>query len=529
MVFLLMRFHTFFLLAIVWLGSAWICWGQSAPNPTLREMAEESANRVVGYAESEIPPPFLTRIDPTLNSNQDQRNVLLDEHAISEQLKQLRQELDELKQSRELAGSDVTDDKLETLDEEIQKQKQKLDEHDLLFEDLVTLGHGDEAMSLFGRIHIDHWGFPQADPGIELLEGGDPADRFAFRRMRLGVKGDIRDNTFYKIEMEFAEGREPSYRDAFLGFKSLPFLNTLTIGNHKRPYGLDHLNSSRYNIFIERPFIIEALNQDARRLGISSRGVAPDQSYNWQYGVYHQELTQTRNGFVNDHYQPELAGRFAWMPWFDDCSGGRGYMHLAVAGSLGFPDGLDATNNAARYRTRPEARTQSRWLNTGRIAGADEALLLATEAVFNAGPLQLVAELQALDLSRRNGFGNHVNLNGGYVYLAYMLTGEHVPWNRKTGTLGRVKPFENFWRVRDCNGRVQNGLGAWQFAARYSHADLTDENILGGIGDSYALGLNWYWNPYARMQFNYIYGDIDRGAVGGGNYQILGTRFMIDF
>lgn len=459
--------------------------------------------------------------------HQDDDETVLDEKAISEQLKQFRAELDALKKADDYASEGPED--YEELIELVDEHSELIDEHDSLFGDRVIVGHGDQQMTLFGRVHIDHWAFHDHDAGIELLEGGDPADRFNFRRMRFGVKGDVRDNMFYKIEMEFAEGIDPSYRDAFLGFKHLPVLHTLTIGNHKRPYGLDHLNSSRYNVFIERPFIIEAFNQDSRRIGISSRGHAENLKYHWQYGVYHHELTQTSSGFINDHYQPELAGRFAVTPWYDDCSGGRGYMHFAIAGAVAYPDGLGGANNAARYRTRPEARTVSRWLNTDRIAGADEVLLLALEGVFNAGPFQIVSEYQLMDITRRAGFGNNVQLNGGYVYVSYFLTGEHIPWDRKRGVLGRVKPFENFWRVRDCDCLVQGGMGAWQIAARYSHADLTDENILGGEGDSFTFGLNWHWNPYARLQFNYILGDIDRGAVGGGDYQVFGTRFMIDF
>jgi hypothetical protein len=53
------------------------------------------------------------------------------------------------------------------------------------------------------------------------------------------------------------------------------------------------------------------------------------------------------------------------------------------------------------------------------------------------------------------------------------------------------------------------------------------------------LGLNWWWTPNSRMQFNYITGTIDqRAAVGGaplvagvtsGEYDVYGMRFMVDF
>ncbi len=104
---------------------------------------------------------------------------------------------------------------------------------------------------------------------------------------------------------------------------------------------------------------------------------------------------------------------------------------------------------------------------------------------------------------------------------------------RKSGTLGRVKPFENFFLVDTCDGCRDGGWGAWQVAARYSHGDFTDEDITGGVGDALTLGLNWHWNTNARMQFNYLYGQIDqRGPIDGftaGDYSILGTRLMVDF
>ena len=422
-------------------------------------------------------------------------------------------------------------ERLEFLEEQVEEQEEAIADIDSLIPSFVVSGHKKPTMKLFGRIHLDYWTFPGTDsPGIDNLEGEDPQDRFNFRRMRIGVGGDLNDNMFYKYEGEFADGNNPSYRDAYLGFKSLPLFNTVIAGNHKRPYGLDHLNSSRYNVFIERPFIVEALNQDSRRIGVSSNGVSEDQQFNWRYGIWHHELTQTQSGFISDHYQPEIASRMAWTAWYDESSGGRGYAHLAAAGSYAVPDGRTAgADNAARYRTRPEARTNNRWLNTGRILGTDSVSLRALEGVFNVGALQFTGEYMENSVDRADAIGGDVNLRGGYVQAAYFLTGEHTPWNRQTGTLGRVKPFENFFAVKDCDCETQRGWGAWQLATRWSYADLSDENIDGGVGESLTLGLNWWWNQNARMQFNYIHGEIDRPSVGSGNYDIIGMRFMVDF
>jgi len=455
------------------------------------------------------------------------------QEALAKQMDEFHKRLKELEESASGLKEDQADatfaDRLKQLEGTTEKQTEAIGELDDTFGDYVKSGHNDMSMKLYGRVHVDYWHFPSEGDDIDVLEGGDPQDRVVFRRMRFGVGGNVDDNMVYKIEMEFAGGNNPSYRDAYLGWESLPYFNKVLIGNQKRPYGLDHLNSSRHNIFIERPFVIEAFNQDSRRLGIASYGVSDDLRYNWRYGIYHMELTQITDGWVGDNYQPEVTGRWADTFWYDECSGGRGYGHFAVAASYQMPDGLAGGQNAARYRTRPEARSDNRWLNTGRIAGADKGYLGAVEGVLNVGALNLTAEYQGLNVDRLNAFGSHVQFHGGYVQAAYFLTGEHMPWDRKSGTLARVKPFENFFSVCDCDGFVQRGMGAWQVAARYSYADCSDQDIDGGRGRALTLGLNWLWNPYARMQFNYIAGDIESAATVAGDYQIFGARFMIDF
>ncbi len=421
------------------------------------------------------------------------------------------------------------DKRLKKLEEGFEKQGKSIDKIDSTIPGLIHSGHEKPKATFFGRIHLDYWAFPDADEGVAALEGEDPLDRVEFRRMRIGIKGDLNDNVFYKYEGEFAGGVASSYRDAFIGIKNLPKFNTVIIGNHKRPYGLDHLNSSRYNVFTERPFIVEAFNEDARRLGISSNGVSDDQAWNWRYGLWNQELTQTRAGWQGNHYQSEIAGRLANTAWYDESSGGRGYFHWAVSGSWGTPDG-GSPDNVLRYRTRPESRTTSRFLSTDFIDGAEQNSLIGLETVFNVGAFQMTAEYLQTFVNRNPTVGRDLNFGGGYIQAAYFLTGEHTPWVRKTGTLGRVKPFENFFTVRDGDGNRGTGLGAWQIAARYSYADLQDEDITGGKGESFTLGVNWWWNPNARVQANYIVGQVERSPIAdNADYQIFGVRWMVDF
>ncbi|OYW17013.1 MAG: hypothetical protein B7Z55_13395, partial [Planctomycetales bacterium 12-60-4] len=224
-----------------------------------------------------------------------------------------------------------------------------------------------------------------------------------------------------------------------------------------------------------------------------------------------------------------FAGRLA-STLFYECEG-RNYAHLAIAGSAAGTDGNEAAEiTTARFRSRPEARTLGRWIDTGVISGADDYQLAAAEGVLNLGPLQIVGEFQSAWVHRNSA--TDVSFQGGYVYVAYFLTGEHTPWERETGQLGRVHPLHNFFWIRE-QSDTPPGLGAWQVAARYSYADLTDADIMGGIESNFTLGLNWWWSPYSRLQFNYIYGRIkDHQPVDGfsaGDFHILGTRVCVDF
>lgn len=435
-------------------------------------------------------------------------------------------------------------ERLDALEEKYADLDEAHGELDSSLENYVRSGHSGATMSISGRIHPDIWTFPGDSPGVNGFEAGDndttPQDRIGFRRLRLDAEGDIWKNMLYKIELEFAAANDFEFRDVFIGFSELPILQTVLIGNQKRPYGLDHWNSSRYNVFIERPFVIEAFNQDARRFGIQSYGFSDDLAWNWQYGAFNQRLIQDEGNYVSDHWQGQIAGRLANTIWYDEGSEGRGYAHWAVSGTWAdTAQNADTENyagsgiNEARFRTRPEARTEERWLDTGVIDGAEDYTLMGLENVVNVGALQFVGEYQNVWLERQGG--GDLRFHGGYFYVSYFLTGEHIPWDRESGALDRVIPFENFFLVDTCRDGVRGGWGAWQIAARYSMLDLSDDDIQGGIGESVTAAVNWHWNPWASMQFNYIYGNIwDNGenAVGGidfGDYHIIGTRLRVDF
>ncbi|WP_235908518.1 OprO/OprP family phosphate-selective porin [Roseiconus nitratireducens] len=407
------------------------------------------------------------------------------------------------------------------------------------------------AYKLNGRIHLDNWNFLDSDPGVNELETGDPnddpEDRWDFRRIRLTWTGTVPQNMLYRIQLDFNNPSSAEMKDVYLGFNNLPHNQTLLIGNQKRPIGLDHLNSSRHNVFAERPLAVEAFNEDARRLGVCMYGYNDAESVHWRYGAFLLENISTDGRYRGDYDEAGLYGRLSGSPWYDEISGGRGYWHWGLSGSVNTTDGdgtidNDQNQNEARFRTRPLARSDSRWWNTNRILGSEGYQELGLESMLNIGALQITGEYINTWVQRdpAGGFnGSNLHFQGGYLFASYFLTGEYIPLNRTSGTIDRVKPFENFFVVDRCRGGTGKGWGALCVALRGDYLDLSDSDIRGGRGYGITAGLNWYWTAYSKIQCNYVVGEIENGGQGlddvplaagiGGDFSILGFRYMIDF
>lgn len=165
----------------------------------------------------------------------------------------------------------------------------------------------------------------------------------------------------------------------------------------------------------------------------------------------------------------------------------------------------------------------------GGVADVNDIGLLGLESAMVYGPLSFQAEYFHSAVDRSSS--PEANFNGAYGFVSYFLTGEHRPYNRQTGVWDRVKPNENFFRVRTGEGDVCTGMGAWEVVYRYSLLDLNDGLVQGGFVRDHTLGLNWYLNPYTRLMWNYVNSHVDRTVnnVDEGTMDIFEMRFAIDF
>lgn len=379
------------------------------------------------------------------------------------------------------------------------------------------------TVSISGRMFADAVLFQQSALSRAVL--GDAQDTGFIRQARLGASGDMFEVYSYKVEMDFAsrdsaDQQLTSFKDVYLQIRELPLVGHVRVGHFKEPFSLEQLTSARFVTFMERS--LADVFVPARNMGVMAFDHSEDQRITWAVGAF-RTMGDTPPFRSDDDGGSALTGRLTWLPWYDEATEGRGLLHFGV--SYSFRDFDDPTQ---RIRQRPETSVGPRVVDTHNISNLVDANFFGPEAALVYGPFSVQSEWIAGFYNRGAGLANPT-FHGLYVNASYFLTGEHRSYNRSAGAFDRVKPYENFFRIRGEDGCIATGLGAWEIAYRYSYLDLNDAGISGGIASDHTFGLNWYLTPYARLMFNYIHSDADLANAGDVPLDIFQMRAQFDF
>lgn len=419
-----------------------------------------------------------------------------------------------------------------------------------------------------GRIHFDLNGYNQNRESIRQLgpgataasnsasttgtDGGNLASGIGFRRVRLRLAGEALGVVNYSAEFDFAGAAGmlntslAGFRDVYVGVTGLPYVGNFRVGYFREPLGLEYLGSSNSMAFMERSTSDEGMFVPGRNLGAMLFNTFADEQGTWAIGGFATDPQQIDSppGWFAEECGYALTLRGTRLLWYDEASGGRGLLH--VGGVYSYRDNDPAVSY--RFRARPETSLSPRVLDLY-LPGVDHVQLLAGEAAAVYGPFSAQAECYLAAVQRDPAPGDSAvdpNFDGFYLQVGYFLTGEHRPYRKSSGSFDRVHPYENFFRLRDTDGRIRTGKGAWEIAYRYSYVDLlgglpTTIRAFRGAGflGCHTWGLNWYLNPYTRAMVNYVWCDMARvtgngvddttSLVGGGHLEALEARFQIDF
>jgi phosphate-selective porin OprO/OprP len=335
-------------------------------------------------------------------------------------------------------------------------------------------------------------GVIEADAGVfSEHEGGyDYSDGTQLRRARLGFEGTAFKWFNYRAEVDFA-GNAVNITDFYLQYTKIP-KTVLTIGQHKAPFGLESNNSDNYNVFLERGMFTNAFGNAGaeRRIGISA-AYAPKDNLNVAAGVFGDNESISRGSGSAPGESWGVNARATWEPVFET---GK-IIHFGISAYYRSHLKSGDTPDAVRLTDRPNIRIDGGNIaDSGVITNAGSLRYGGIEGAGVFGPLTVAGEAGRLWLDRFAA--NNAHFSGYYGYAAYMLTGETRPF--KGGNFDRIRPFKELGK---------DGLGAFEIALRYDHLDLLDTPILARAGNeasSVTGAVNWYFNPYAKLMFNWV-------------------------
>lgn len=437
--------------------------------------------------------------------------------------------------------------------------------------------NGDFKTHFGGTSQLDFVGFPRVS-NIDFIPGGAGINEsVGFRRLRLRAEGTMYSNIDWVSELDFAlalqntdqlnaSAQSLGLRSfptgvglqggntinviqptlAFMTIKDVPFFSNVRIGNQQDWFSLEHIESARFQDFMERSPLMDAFsgaNNNGYAPGISVFRNTEDKNAGLQLGAYKNNVYDS--GFTYDIGNAWMyGGRAIWTPYYDEESKGRYLVHTGFGGQYRtFNQSLTSTTafDNVRVRSRGVLRNAASTLDpnfadTGNFYATSQTLL-NPEFACVWGPWLFQAEYiaswfngakpaQNIDANLGNVF-----FQGGYVESLVFLTGEHREYNRQQGVFGRVVPKETL--------NFKNGtFGAWQAGVRYDWLDLNSgvplnggSSVNGGNASDITLGLNWFFNANARMQFNYVVSWVNNappatfpGTVGALN----GSRFVGD-
>lgn len=414
-------------------------------------------------------------------------------------------------------------------------------------------------------------GFAQLDYGAfgqnagSLANLGDIQDGVGFRRTRLQAVGNLSEFTKYSLEMDFAVAGRPSFMDVWGEQSNLPFFGNLRIGQFRQPTTMDGWTNIKHMEFMERSLPFQAMDP-FRRVGIMSWfNAGEDDRTLIAASVYASGFTLAGPTFgeigdtrfatqIGDNGGVSAAIRGTHLLYWDPYAGDRYLLHIGGGYNYSQIGGSGTTGTFAKaYEARaiPEffvgdpggagltANGTPFVVDTGRFL-ANDFHFFHTELAGNYGPAHFQTEYMATLIDQMAG--PQIFYHGAYVQCGYFLTGENCGYNKQMGSMDyNVKPFREFFGL----GRDQwfCGWGAWEVAARYSYVNLsaTPTAIVPvpvatvppypnpGTVNDVTLALNWWWNQYTRVQFNYINVNQNLNAPTGGITNIYAARFQFEF
>jgi phosphate-selective porin OprO/OprP len=327
------------------------------------------------------------------------------------------------------------------------------------------------------------------------------ANTFTIRKARPTFTGQILKYFDFKFMPDFGNGTAV-LEDAYFDIRFSPKFRVRS-GKDKTPIGYELMVGDAYVLFPERSLVSGLVPN--RDIGVQVQGDVAANRMSYDVGVFNgvpdgsNSLTE-----LDPNSAKDLVGRIVVNPFRSTQSPHRPINGLGfqVGGSTGRELGA-----LPAFRTS----TQQTYFSYAGGAAASGTRSRISPAVFYyykefGGYAEYVRSAQQITrVGRQTDVANHA----WEVTASYLLTGE-------AASEGIVRPRSDF---DPANGH----WGAFQLIARYATLTVDPDAFTAGLAaagssqqaKSFAIGANWYPNPYIKL-----YGTFERtmfdGALSGG-------------
>lgn len=132
-------------------------------------------------------------------------------------------------------------------------------------------------------------------------------------------------------------------------------LNNVRVGHLFEPFSIERMTPNRFMTFMERGLPDQPF-APARNLGVQCFDWSEAENATWALGVFRTD-SNVFGDDSGDNGEKSLTGRATLLPWYDEPSDGRYYVHLGAGYSY-----RDTNGDSVRFQSQPEARVGGRRL-----------------------------------------------------------------------------------------------------------------------------------------------------------------------
>jgi len=333
------------------------------------------------------------------------------------------------------------------------------------------------------------------------------------RRMRFAMKAILWGHWGGEIDFDFGNNGV-DIKDAYIKYMGKNW--QIKAGNFREPFSMETMTTSRYITFLERPYATE--QAPSRHLGVAYKTFTDHLFF--EGGVFSSNIA---NDLIRDQNKKQgtnagwsVTGRFAFAPIKKD----RQVLHFGIAGSYRVPKipELGDPINSFRYGENAETEiNRKKYIDTDWVEDSETKTILGFEAAYSYKNFKVVGEYITTAINRDKAIvpsgEEKAKLGGYYISGSWMINNANYYYNMGDAEFSQI----DF---------INNDKGAFEVAIRYSFMDANSfkdgEDIpwlKGGSGETYTLGLSYYFNYNVKIMLNYAYVNHDRWADGKGKYK----------